>query len=444
MQTRTNGPDVLEPIDPPGRRGYRWAVVGMLWFLCFFNYADRQAIFSIFPVLKANYHFSKTDLGLIGAAFMWVYAFAAPFAGHVGDRYPRKWVILGGLYVWSLVTGLTALCTRVSHFVLVRGAEGMGETFYMPASMALISDYHGPSTRSTAIGWHQSSIYAGTVAGSALAGWMALKFGWWTPFWVLALAGMALGVIVQLFLREPRRNHAERLERTEAPAPPAQVSVGTFLAEFVRTPTAILLIVAFFGANMVGFVFLTWMPTFLTEKWGLNLAQAGFGGTVFIQIFSMVGVVLGGIIADWWRRVRTEGRILVQAIGALAGVPFVFLCGYTRSPALLVVAMSLFGLSKGFYDSNLTPAFYDVITPSRRSTATGLMNFVGFVGAGLGSVAVGAAVDKLKITMSMAIASTAVVYFLVACVLFLTAALFARRDIAAARLRSSMQGSYCA
>ena len=164
---------------------YRWAVVGMLWFLCFFNYADRQAIFSIFPVLAKQYHFSKTELGWIGAAFTWVYAFAAPFAGHTGDRYPRKWVILGGLYIWSLVTGLTAQCTKVWHFVLVRGAEGLGETFYMPASMAMISDYHGPSTRSRAIGLHQTSIYAGTIGGSALAGWMALKYGWWTPFWVL-------------------------------------------------------------------------------------------------------------------------------------------------------------------------------------------------------------------------------------------------------------------
>src|SRR2546421_4545913 len=141
----TNPPEPAAEVAFPLPRptNYRWAVVGMLWFLCFFNYADRQAIFSIFPVLKAKYHFTPTELGWIGAAFMWVYAFAAPFAGHVGDRYPRKWVILGGLYVWSLVTGLTAQCTRVWQFVLVRGAEGLGETFYMPASMAMISDYHG-------------------------------------------------------------------------------------------------------------------------------------------------------------------------------------------------------------------------------------------------------------------------------------------------------------
>src|SRR6478735_1709310 len=94
--------------EPPAYGTYPWAVVGMLWFICFFNYADRLAIFSVFPVLEKQYHFTKSELGLIGAAFTWVYALAAPLAGHIGDRYPRKTVILGGLAVWSLITGLTA------------------------------------------------------------------------------------------------------------------------------------------------------------------------------------------------------------------------------------------------------------------------------------------------------------------------------------------------
>jgi MFS family permease len=421
-------------VVPQSAGSYRWLVVGMLWFLCFFNYADRQAIFAIFPVLGKQYHFTKTELGWIGAAFTWVYALAAPLAGHTGDRHPRKWVILGGLYVWSIITGLTAQCTKVWHFVLVRGAEGLGETFYMPASMAMISDYHGPATRSRAIGLHQTSIYAGTIGGSALAGWMAQRYGWQSPFWLLAIAGLVLGVVVAFVIREPRRNQAERDERGDAvevaPAPP--LPMAAFLAEFARTRTAVLLNTAFFGASVVGWVFLTWMPTFLKEKFGLNLATAALGATFFIQVFSMVGAALGGVVADRWSRTRVEARVLVQALAVVLGTPFVFLCGYTTSPWLLIVAMSLFGLSKGVYDSNLTAAYYDVITPSRRSTATGLMNLVGFIGAGLGSIAIGVAVDH-HVTMSWAISSAAVVYLAVGIILYATAALTARPDIAAMR-----------
>ena len=153
------------PPAPPIARSYKWLVVFMLWFICFFNYADRQALFAVFPLLKEHFGFDKEQLGLIGAAFTWVYALSAPFAGQTADRLPRKGLILGGLIVWSIITGFTAACSRVWHFVLVRGAEGLGETFYFPASMSLVSDYHGKETRSRALGAHQTSVYMGTIAG---------------------------------------------------------------------------------------------------------------------------------------------------------------------------------------------------------------------------------------------------------------------------------------
>lgn len=415
-------------LTPPSTR-YRWAVVFMLWFICFFNYADRVAIFSVFPVLQKRYHFTKSELGMIGAAFTWFYALAAPLAGHIGDRFARKWVILGGLYVWSLITGLTAYCTKVWQFVVVRGTEGLGETFYFPASMALISDYHSPTTRSRAIGLHQTSIYAGTIFGGVLAGGMAERYGWQSPFVLLAVAGILLGFTLNRYIREPKRNEAELAEReTVAEIPPEpHISFTQFLREFFKTPTAVLLIIAYVGANIVGQVFLVWMPTFLKEKFGLSLTMAGLGATVFIQIGSMLGSVVGGVTADRWVQKDVAGRIQVQALATLLGAPFVFLCGWTRDVTLLILVMTLFGFCKGVYDSNLTAAFYDFITPSRRSTATGLMNMLGWGGAGIGAIAIGVAVDH-HIPMSVAISSTALLYLGVALILYATIYFTARQD----------------
>ena len=133
-------------------------MVGLLWFVCLFNYADRQAIFSVFPLLKTEMHLSDVQLGYIASSFMWVYAAAAPFAGVVGDRFRRKHVILGGLIFWSLITIATALSTRYWHLVAFRALEGLGEAFYFPASMSLISAWHGKETRSRAMSWHQSAF----------------------------------------------------------------------------------------------------------------------------------------------------------------------------------------------------------------------------------------------------------------------------------------------
>src|SRR3982750_2430923 len=98
---------------PPRSASYKWWVVFMLWFTCFLNYADRQAIFSIFPKLHDEFGFDKVQLGIIGSAFMWVYAFGAPLAGFAGDRLRRKHLILGGCLFWSLVTVTTSWCARL-------------------------------------------------------------------------------------------------------------------------------------------------------------------------------------------------------------------------------------------------------------------------------------------------------------------------------------------
>src|SRR5215217_6733064 len=111
---------------------YRWSVIAMLWFVCFFNYADRQAIFSVFPLLREEMGLSNVQLGFVAASFSWVYAAFGPIAGMIGDRVQRKTLILGGLVFWSLVTLATALSRDYWHLLLFRSLEGLGEAFYFP------------------------------------------------------------------------------------------------------------------------------------------------------------------------------------------------------------------------------------------------------------------------------------------------------------------------
>src|SRR5580765_857635 len=109
------------------RRMYKWTVVCLLWLVCFFNYADRQAIYSVFPLLKSEMGLTDVQLGVVGASFMWVYAAAAPLAGIAGDRFARRTIIVSGLIFWSLVTLATAVSTQYSHLVAWRALEGLGE-----------------------------------------------------------------------------------------------------------------------------------------------------------------------------------------------------------------------------------------------------------------------------------------------------------------------------
>src|ERR1017187_7753866 len=133
---------------------YKWYVVGMLWWTVFFNYADRQAIFSVFPLLEKQMHLSTVQLGWLGSSFALIYGLAGPFAGMVADRVRRKTAILGGLYLWSAICAATAWSRSFAQLLFFRAAEGLGEAFYFPASMSMIGDYHTGATRSRAMGLH--------------------------------------------------------------------------------------------------------------------------------------------------------------------------------------------------------------------------------------------------------------------------------------------------
>src|SRR4029453_4417930 len=123
-----------------------------------------------FKTIKEEMQLDEVQVGIVGGAFMWVYSAALPLAGLIGDRVNRKLLILGGLVFWSLVTLATAWAQTYWQLVLFRALEGLGEAFYFPASMSLIGDYHGPATRSRAMGFHQSTFYAGRFLGSTAAG----------------------------------------------------------------------------------------------------------------------------------------------------------------------------------------------------------------------------------------------------------------------------------
>jgi len=181
----------------------------MLWFVCFFNYADRQAMSSMFPKLKTEFGFDKVQLGLIGSAFMYVYAIGSPLAGFAGDRLRRKDLILGGCLFWSFTTVLSGWCGRLWQFITIRALTGLGETFYFPSATSLLSDYHSGKTRSRALGIHNSGVYIGTIAGGWLGAWFADHLGWQAGFYSFGAAGMALALVLYRYLHEPHRGAAD-------------------------------------------------------------------------------------------------------------------------------------------------------------------------------------------------------------------------------------------
>ena len=411
------------------RPNYKWYVVGMLWWISFFNYADRQAIFSVFPLLRYEMCLSKVELGLLGSSFAWVYGLGAPFAGMVIDRIRRKAAILGGLHVWSGICVATAFSRTFRHLLFFRAAEGMGETFYYPASVSMISDYHGPRTRSRALGLHQTSVYVGTIAGGFFAGLIGEHFGWRWSFIIFGELGILLGLFLNRFLHEPRRGAADAIQPVLSPPAQSDQKAGFWDAWVVicRNPTVLLLMLAFMCANFGAMVLLSWMPGFLEEKFQLRLSIAGLMATLFPQLASMIGSPLGGWLADHWRQRTSGGRILVQALAVLTIAPFVAWCGLTPSLAWLILSLIAWGLFKGIYDANIFASAFDAIPPEIRGTTAGLMNMLGWLGGGASApLVIGILAEEYG--LGWAISSAALVYVAAGALLLVAAFHSARFD----------------
>src|SRR5260370_39823395 len=136
----------------------------------------------------------------------------------------------------------------------------MGETFYFPASVSLVSDYHGPEPRSRALGFHQTSVYIGTIGGGFFAGLIGQYYGWRWSFVVFGGLGCLLGFVLRRWLREPIPSRDRK----------GAVRLVAFRALWTQ-PAALLLMAAFLCANFLALVLLSWMPTFLKQQFPLHL-----------------------------------------------------------------------------------------------------------------------------------------------------------------------------
>ncbi len=418
-------------------RNYKWHVIVMLWFIAFFNYADRTAFSAVMPAISKELDLSLREQGVAVAAFAWLYGLGAPFAGFIVDRVARKRAILLGLHIWSIICMATALSRNYATLVFFRAAEGIGETFYFPASMSLVADFHGKQTRSRAMSVHQTSVYVGTIAGSAISGYIAeTQFGWRGSFVFFGGLGVLLGIVLHWTLHEPKRGISE--PDIHLPPPGSSKSVFVSFREFLglvrRTPSLLMLLGAFMCANFVAMVLMGWMPSYLNKEFGMSLWKSGLQATIYVQGASMIAAPLSGYLADRLRLRFPGGRMFVQMIGVFGGAPFVVLCGLTHSIEWLIVALTFWGFFKGLYDANIFAAAYDFVRPDERGKTAGFLNAIGWlIGGVTGPIVVGEIATRTS--LGFAIATTAGVYVLAGVLLFLGATVFAKRD--AARLARS-------
>lgn len=180
-----------------------WLFVGLLSIVGCLNYLDRTIITTMRVSILDDMPMTDAQFGLLTSVFLWIYGLLSPFAGYLADRFNRSRVIIVSLFVWSAVTWLTSYATTFEELLVTRALMGISEACYIPAGLALITDYHRGTTRSLATGIHMAGIMIGQSLGF-LGGWIADDYAWTTAFSVLGIIGIAYSAILLLVLKDAR------------------------------------------------------------------------------------------------------------------------------------------------------------------------------------------------------------------------------------------------
>jgi MFS family permease len=378
---------------------YPWVLVALLWVVALLNYVDRQVIFSIFPLVQADLGLSNTQLGLVSASFFWIYALLSPFSGFLADRFGRRRAILVSLAVWSLVTVATGYVRNFAALITTRALMGISESCYLPAALALIADYHGPRSRSLATGLHQSGFSVGIILGGLGGAWLGEHYGWRLAFKFLGVAGVLYMALLVITLKEPGQKYLQ--EENHQPKPRFLQSVG----ELFALPGFITMTAVFTASSIANVIAYTWLPLFLYERFHMSLTAAGFSATFYLQASNVIGMLLGGRIADWWSAHNARGRLLTQALGLMGTAPFLFLVGFTTSELLLIGSLVLHGVLKGLYDCNQMPVLCQIARAQLRSTGYGIFILVGVSTGGSMAAAAGSLKEIVGLNGALEIAA---------------------------------------
>ncbi|WP_409019661.1 spinster family MFS transporter [Brevundimonas vesicularis] len=436
------------PAEPVQSGWYRYYVLAILIFVYMLNFVDRQIIGILAAPLKAHFELTDQQFGLLGGiAFASVYSTLAIPLAWLADRSSRVWIMTGALTVWSGFTALCGIAGSFGQLFLFRMGVGVGEAGGVAPAYSLIADYFPPQQRARAMAAFAFGIPLGTAGGTLVGGLLAVKYGWQTAFIVVGLLGILIAPVLRLTVRDPKRGGTD--VPRPAPVTPApgrgqaaahstastglgrKVALASFGVGGIFAGLGLLAlmgvtggnpVVPFFGAGLMsvigvslwiaratgdvimkkksfwllalgaasssvcGYGVAGWLPLFFMRSFGLSLSQVSWYYAGIALIGGILGIWMGGVIADRLGRKSKGAYPMVPAVSYLISVPSFLLA--MNSPWLisllpgggsatmgLVVAFLVFLIPTGLnlvWLGPITAAIQQLAPAPMRSTASAI------------------------------------------------------------------------
>ena len=345
----------------------------------FLNYLDRWVASAAATPIEKEFHLSDAQFGLLGTAFLVVYAFGALPFGYWADRGIRKTVIGVGVTIWSLATLFTGFARSYAQLFASRAIVGIGEAGYYPAGTSLMSDLFPKEQRGRVMSVWNAGSAVGIAVGFAGGGLIAEKFGWRTAFYFAAVPGLLFAALAFAF-REPLRGHVEKqgtaVEKTN------EINPRTFI-ELLKIPTLRATIIA---QTLLFFVLASnafWLPSVLQRRFAMSESKAGIVAGAVVVVGGLVGTLLGGWLGDRAMKNRPSAPLEVGIAGFLIGAVLIVIALVSPLnigpfpifiPVFLATVICLY-----LYTGPFTAISQNVVSPGLRASAVTLTLLVAHI-----------------------------------------------------------------
>lgn len=371
-------------IASSGRRRF---VIPILFGITLLNTFDRAIAAVVNEQLRVEWGLADRDLGVLFGSFLVVYAFAALPMGRLADVASRRWILVAGVSVWSLLTAAAGFAPSFGALVALRCGVGIGEATFFPAAVSLLGDIYPTRVRGRVQSWVTLGVPLGVAAAFAFGGAVAHRFGWRTTFFLTVIPGLACA-LAALGLPEPKRGAVDG----------ARATPMTW-SSLLRIRSLGFVMLAAVLNSFATFSLATFLMPLLMRFHHVPMHEAGAKIAMITGLAPVAGMLVGGFVVDRWSARRRDAAMLVSAITIAAAAPL-FFAALRTAPESALLAVVLLGLAHvalfPFWSLHQV-IVQEVVPPAARGRAVAIVNFFGVaLGGAFGPALTGAVSDRLR------------------------------------------------
>ena len=352
---------------------------------------DRQVIGLLKPTLQLQFGWTEVGYSNIVLAFQFAYGAGLLFIGKLIDRLGTRKGFSLAVLVWSVAAMAHAAATSVLQFAVARFALGLGESGSFPACVKAVAEWFPKRERALATGLFNCGSNIGAILTPLVVPWLTYRFGWRMAFIATAALGFIWIVCWLAVYRRPEEDKFCSAAELAYIQSDVQEHTDTISLRSMITHRQVWAVaLGKFFTDPIWFVYLFWMPDFLSRNLGLDLR--GMALPLFI-IYSgaSVGSIAGGWLSSFLLKrgwTLNASRKTALFVSALAVTP-IMIAVVTKNAWLAVFLIAIAAGAHQGWSANIYTLASDMFPKSAVAAVVGFSTMIGMIGGMFVSQVVG-------------------------------------------------------